>query len=479
MILIRNIYPLKITIICLSLLWFSSALPFTVSKKEGIASGHEEITRQAIVHAAEILKDEFNISLEMATEIELTQLTVKFTGLKISGGTTDNPVIMGNFATDKTDFNNGKNWPDGIDIRKYYNFPPKSGSIPKEYVEDLLYYGGARDLHFTRNKYYLKQNADEGEKEYYISERHDPLFEDESMGGSILYQSARSVCEEAKKKIIDVTEKGLQKILNRAQYADAHPIGTRNRDESHLSELTRAALFFFGMGSHTIQDSFSGAHTLRSIKSDENYRIKDVCYYKEDKELLYDQIKQMEELTFDIDAEEASYPSYDTLNENFQKNKTCVHRAVDLRDFIWIRTEKQKEVTLSQNWPEWSKVYWNSTEIDKKTPGGEVKKCSDIGSMNDLNRHQCLKHEARLARVATMKYFILIQRFLNEAYKDETMVTKLFEDKIISDPISIRLNKELFEGNAGIKMFGLKDIMPDGIIQCENLDQEMVDAADI
>ena len=78
-----------------------------------------------------------------------------------------------------------------------------------------------------------------------------------------------------------------------------------------------------------------------------------------------------------------------------------------------------------------------------------------------------------------MKYFILLQRFLNEAYKDGTMVTKLFEAKIKSDPISTRLNKELFEGNAGIKMFGLKDIMPDGIIQCENLDQEMVDAADI
>ena len=126
-------YTLKTTIICLCLLWSNSTLSFTVSGRVGRTSGHEEITRQAIVHAAEILKDEFNISLEMATETELSQLIVKFTGLKISGGTIDNPVIMVNFATDKTDFNNGENWPDDIDISKFYNFPPKSGSTSTDH----------------------------------------------------------------------------------------------------------------------------------------------------------------------------------------------------------------------------------------------------------------------------------------------------------------------------------------------------------
>src|SRR5262249_60641310 len=108
----------------------------------------------------------------------------------------------------------------------------------------------------------------------------------------------------------------------------------------------KVALFLFGHALHTIQDSFSAAHTVRAGAAD-NHDLLNVCYYGK------------------------------PLNVG---SSACYHAVPDLRDDIWLG---------------------NILEVVKK--GGSVVPLDEI-------KERSIKAEAQLARTATMRYLYTVAR---------------------------------------------------------------------
>jgi hypothetical protein len=185
--------------------------------------------------------------------------------------------------------------------------------------------------------------------------------------------------------------------------------------------LKRAALFLFGHSSHTIQDSFSPAHTIRADTEHNNDVLK-VCYYGL-----------------------AKNPGADT----------CYHLPVDPRDGIWIRGPLQLAKTL-KTFPH---------EDAAIVPYVPVITSFIIGPLKESS----LKYEARLARTATLRYFYVIAAYLNDYATDDPEFKGL--RKILME--------NLFEGRTGVLAVdqglaqanpGISISMPKGIIRCDQLD---------
>ena len=182
----------------------------------------------------------------------------------------------------------------------------------------------------------------------------------------------------------------------------------------------RTALFLFGHGTHTIQDSFSPAHTIRADKNNNNNVLK-VCYYDH----------------FRADAD------------------SCYHLPVDPRDGIWIRTPSQ--LVLAK----------------KESPGENIAILPYVPVLTDFMlldsfKESALKQEARLARTATMRYLYLLATYL-----------KYGQDDAGFERLRKILTENLFEGRTGMRAVdqglakaddSLAIPMADGIIRCDKLD---------
>jgi hypothetical protein len=193
-------------------------------------------------------------------------------------------------------------------------------------------------------------------------------------------------------------------------------------------------LFLVGHGLHIIQDSFSTVHTKRQDSG--NYNLIDLCY----------------------------------SGNRPDNEKACYHKDNDNRDHIWLTQDLAGLASLTKK--EWG-------------PRGEPVK--SIGSFDsfvlsntsDNDKKAYLKHEARLAKAASIQYLKitldLVLRFPKDTVKDETIKNnykKQFVDKIFylldgdGNNNGIRNNGK---NNGNGKVDSYDQIMSQGIMNCSEL----------
>ena len=195
-------------------------------------------------------------------------------------------------------------------------------------------------------------------------------------------------CVQAKEKIIKSTLEGVKRWI---------------------ADDQKSALFLFGHATHTIQDSFSHAHTLRDKDSNNSDLLK-VCYYG---------------------------PMRNTSPD------ACYHQMIDTRDDIWF-----------------------------SNPINFINKVSILIPL-EKTKEGNLKAEAKLARTATMRYLFLVATFihdnklngdLNETQLIQTLNKKLFEGLTGMTAVD--------QGEVA-PVSNLKMPMPNGIIRCERLSRKV------
>ncbi|MFZ3229108.1 MAG: hypothetical protein WA160_02800 [Pseudobdellovibrio sp.] len=178
------------------------------------------------------------------------------------------------------------------------------------------------------------------------------------------------------------------------------------------------ALFLFGHVTHTIQDSFSAAHTIRE-SAQNNYNLKNICFYG------------------------------NVMGKNIEhnprmQNEICFHDDSANSDIIWnLNATDQK--TAEKEWAD-----EKSIQCDRSTNYPQTEE----------QKQNCLKHEARLARVATEKFLYIVLAHINSFTKK---TTKEFVDS---------LETRLFDGPVGDPELDKK--MPSGIMRCEGLSNQEI-----
>lgn len=182
------------------------------------------------------------------------------------------------------------------------------------------------------------------------------------------------------------------------------------------------ALFLIGHAAHTIQDSFSTAHTIRADDS-QNNNVMAICYFG----------------TAMHDVMKAGKISEAVL---------CYHQKPDARDGVW-NTDPQKYRDTLKNWTK-----ENSTQCDKNEnyPETEDEKTS------------CINNESRLARIATEKFLFLVFNQINP----EELV------KQSTDAFINQLDSKLFDGPVGEAELDKK--MSKGIMRCDGLSDKEITA---
>lgn len=185
---------------------------------------------------------------------------------------------------------------------------------------------------------------------------------------------------------------------------------------------TTEALFLIGHATHTIQDSFSKAHTIREESN--NYDLKNICF-------------------FGVEMEKR----IDTVWEKDPLKQVCYHQAPDSRDAIWNYKSKQAQLT-SREWPYQKTINCNSQDGYPQT---------------EEEKQACMSHESRLAKIATEKYLFLVFNQLNPGVLVKPSIPVFL----------MSLDSRLFEGSVGVESLDQK--MPKGIMRCDNLsDKEIV-----
>jgi hypothetical protein len=179
------------------------------------------------------------------------------------------------------------------------------------------------------------------------------------------------------------------------------------------------ALFLIGHASHTIQDSFSTAHTKRDIDTNNN-NLLNVCFYGNNMAKYFD------------------------VNSRFTIKSLCYHNAPDSRDNVWNTDSERYKKALSQ----WTQE--KSTQCSRNQNYPE----------NDEEKRSCLSHEARLSRLATEKFLFLVFNYLSE----QSAPKKSLPDFLAS------LDTNLFDGPVGEPELDAK--MANGIMRCEGLSTE-------
>ncbi len=176
------------------------------------------------------------------------------------------------------------------------------------------------------------------------------------------------------------------------------------------------ALFLIGHALHMIQDSFSPAHTIRASDED-NYNIKQICFYG---------VSMFKK--FDISQKDG-------------ETRLCYHSSPDSKDAIWnVSSSRYKEAL--KNW--------------KAEPASQCDKNQNYPE-TEQDKNSCLSNEARLARVASEKYLLIV--FGEMSPNNITPRSRENLEDI--------LEKNLFDGPVGISE--LDEKMPQGIMRCEGL----------
>ncbi len=418
----------------------SGAYGFTVAPKIGVLSGHEEITRQAIVWSKDILlsipeldTDHFRQAVRDMTDLEADFL------FGLVGRNSTNPIVRGNYATDN----------------------PIHPDEPRAHWEASLseFFGVPVDNWHTDPRtqapHALRKTLGEGE--------HPGLG---------LVEPAKDSCYATRDTIFKLTSEAAR-IWRNLLSAEIDPHALENRPE-FLTELRRKALFFMGSATHVIQDSFSPAHTFRDDSG--NNDLMDVCFYdpSELKEGLlrghvHAQVSVAQGLWITGPIQRYIDKLTRETSNRYKKNLACLHSTYDIRDRIWIRARSELDLAKRNDWANREEEYWKTAKkigfIFKRKPE-PVRACDDNNFSTDEGRHGCLKHEARLARSATIKYLVLMTKSLFELRDALPNMTDEQIDAFFKD----KLDTQLFEGSdPTISRYGLDQVMPEGILRCHKL----------
>lgn len=180
-------------------------------------------------------------------------------------------------------------------------------------------------------------------------------------------------------------------------------------------------LFLVGHGLHIVQDSFAPAHTQRQHSG--NYNLTDLCYF----------------------------------GDRLDHETACYHEANDKRDYIWLTKDLTDSILVTRQ--QWE-------------PRGETFKTIDnlnsfvLSDIPEADKKAYLTHEARLAKIASVRYLqitldpvLALPKKTDQEGKDK----KEFVDKIIKlldgDPDNrFRGNTEAYD-----------QIMSQGIMNCSGL----------
>ena len=203
--------------------------------------------------------------------------------------------------------------------------------------------------------------------------------------------------------------------------------GTQKAVESWLAGDKSKALFILGLVTHTIQDSFSNAHTQRRLAG-ENYDLSNVCFYGADVFKKFDYGPWSNPLL-------------------------CYHDQSSGGDIIWNMTSNQRDKAKAE-WPS-----EEASQCDKNSSYPQTEK----------QKQSCLNHEARLARLATEKYLFIVFSHLNIAE------TNAANSKTMAEFID-SLDNRLFQGPTGDPQLDFK--MPLGIMRCEGLSSAEIHGVD-
>ncbi len=174
------------------------------------------------------------------------------------------------------------------------------------------------------------------------------------------------------------------------------------------------ALFLMGHALHVVQDSFSPAHGIRRTSG--NFDVTEICYYGT------------------------------KINQAIAGDGACYHKTPDGRDTIWNVSPDQQKQTQAL-WPD-----EDSIQCDKSNGYPDT----------DARKRSCLKHEARLARLATEKYLHLMLSHLSRSPDDRKSVEAFIAS----------LDSRFFEGPTGEPDLDQK--MDRGIMRCEGLSEQQV-----
>jgi hypothetical protein len=183
-------------------------------------------------------------------------------------------------------------------------------------------------------------------------------------------------------------------------------------------------LFLAGHGLHMIQDSFSPAHALRQTSG--NYNLVDICYYG----------KRVPGVT------------------------SCYHEENDHRDHLWLLQDMTNSIALTTR--EW------------KSRGETVKSLESLESFilsdaSESDKVAYLKHEARLAKVASIKYLNITLKTLLALPKAELARPTAFQAR---KKAFLEEMTRLLEGKIKNSSGPFSEVMPEGILNCSQLNKK-------
>lgn len=201
-------------------------------------------------------------------------------------------------------------------------------------------------------------------------------------------------------------------------------VATHAAVEAWINNQPTKALFLIGHATHTIQDSFSTAHTRRK-SSAENNDLTNICFYGSSMRAKFDLFSK--KIKYDL----------------------CYHENLSNHDSIWNSSDKQQQLA-QEEWPDEESIRCDKNILYPK---------------NDAEKKSCMKHEARLARIATEKYLYLVFAHLNMLQTNPAN-SKSFPEFMES------LTTRLFEGPVGQPWLDQK--MANGIMRCDGLSTSTV-----
>jgi hypothetical protein len=212
--------------------------------------------------------------------------------------------------------------------------------------------------------------------------------------------SSKKTCLEARRNIKYVTEEAIKR---------------------YRSGKKSEGLFLIGHAMHTIQDSFSPAHAVRA--SDENNNdIQRVCFFGN-----------------------AMAKKFSSFSKD-SNGPLCYHRAPDSRDAIWNSNPSLYKEALKN----WGKESISQCDKNSNYPRTEEEKSA------------CLSHEARLAKIASEKYLLLVFGEISPSNLTPQGIEKFIQ----------MLDTHLFDGPVGHPELDQK--MPKGIMRCDGLSDEEI-----
>ncbi|MBX9768545.1 MAG: hypothetical protein K2X47_14825 [Bdellovibrionales bacterium] len=248
-------------------------------------------------------------------------------------------------------------------------------------------------------------------------------------------------------------------------------------------DYTYQAFFQIGQATHSLQDSFSAAHTVRS---GENYDINNICVYGDDYKTLLKNNASKTCYHFEYVPTEPGLQNY--VKKGVEGASS--YKEGDMHDSIWIRGDKdtpERFPNYVQTLNRWGHTKKNGIVIEQK----EEVNLTSISNpfIEEVSAKWAnMKDEARMARTATAKYVYVILEYLSDVrngyVKDDSKMSLL----------SSRLNSEFFDGSPSrlqnpvwiadsgyvdkhpsiVHVAPIKNVMSQGVFRCNQLSDEPV-----